>query len=45
MATIIRRFNITLSESSTEASMAPVEHFFVVPKGMQCRLVMEKIEQ
>jgi hypothetical protein len=44
LAAVIRRFDIKLSKSSTEESMAPIEHFFVVPKSMECKLVLTAIE-
>jgi len=41
---LIRRYEITLDSKTTEESMAPVEHFFVVPKAMECRLKLRKLD-
>jgi len=45
MGAIIRRYEITLDPKTTEQSMYPVEHFFVVPKAMECRLRFRKLAE
>jgi len=45
MGALIRRYDITLDSKTTVDSMYPVEHFFVVPKAMECKLRLRKLAE
>jgi cytochrome P450 len=40
-ATLIRRFHIRSASTTTEASMAMIDHFLVIPKGGKCDLIFD----